>query len=465
MKIIPVLKERLVTMQAKIIAVVLLCSVICGIIYGSYDNTRRKKLLKNTSSSSGITSVIVESSEIRDTIDCLGQIVFREKATISSKVNGRLARINIKEGQRVTKGEIIAEIERLPFEIALKQQKSELEIARKALELADAKYNDAMKGVEIKLKTIKKAEAELRDKKAIFDNMENILRNKTELYRAGGISRTEYESVKTQHNTLKTDYEVASSDLEIQLVGYRDRDITGAGYKVPSSDTERVKILKIINTRIEKAEVESAGAKVKQTEDSLLSTQLMLNETYIRSPLTGVVAVRSMETGEMVREDSVIATVMDISRVYVSINLGEKEVQRVSKSQKITFTVDALPEKKFTAAVDTITPVLDTKTRTFEVRAIAENRGMKLLPGMFSRAVIDTGKTVKGILIPLSAVIRGDDNRTEVYIVRNNMLVRKNIVTGNETGGQVQVLEGLGEGDRIVVTGINSVYQGMKFDK
>lgn len=452
--------------RARFTVLVILAAVICGIVYGVMfiEVPWRKKPAQN-SAGAGITTMVVESCEVRETIDCLGQIVFREKASISSKVSGRIAKIYVREGQRVRKGDVIAEIERLQYEITLKQQKSELEIANRALDLSEAKYSDAMKGVEIKLKTIKKAEAELRDKKATFENMKNVLHNKTELYRAGGISKTEYESVKTQYTTLLTNYEVARSDLEIQQVGYRDIDITSSGYGVPSSEAEKIKILKIINTKIERAELESAKARVKQAESSLLSTQLILSETYIRSPLTGVVAVRGMETGEMVREDSVIATVMDISRIYVSINLGEREIKRITKGQKVVFTVDAFPEKKFTAVIDTVTPVLDSKTRTFEVRGIADNGKSELLPGMFSRAVIDTGRSVKGIVIPSAAVIKGEDGRSGIYIVRNGIVVRENIVTANEGAENVQVTEGLREGDRIVVRGTNSVYQGMKLDK
>ncbi|HPS57723.1 MAG TPA: efflux RND transporter periplasmic adaptor subunit [Spirochaetota bacterium] len=461
-------KNNKPNLRARITGLVLLGVVTGGIVFSIVvipELPWKRKKVHADITAADISTMIIESKEVRDTINCLGQIVFREKASISSKVSGRLAKIYVREGQKVKRGEVIAEIERLQYEITLKQQKSELEIAKKALELSEAKHSDAMKGVEIKLKTIKKAEAELRDKKATFENMETILHNKGELYKAGGISKTEYESVKTQHTTLLTNYEVARSDLEIQQVGYRDSDITSSGYKVPDAQSERIKILKIINTKIERAEVESARARLKQVESSLLSTQLMLNETYIRSPLTGVVAVKGMEVGEMVREDSIIATVMDISRVYVSINLGEKEVRRISKGQKISFTVDAYPERKFTAVIEAVTPLLDSKTRTFEVKGISGNSSAELLPGMFSRAVIDTGKTIKGILVPSAALLRGEDGRTEVYLLRNGIVVRENIVTGNESADQVQVLEGLGEGDKIVVNGLNTIYQGMKLNK
>ncbi len=453
----------------KIIAALLIVVTAAGIIYGLVIRpeiiAERELSLSKKSAVESISTVIAENREVRDTIQVLGQIVFKEKVNISSKVSGRLSRIYIKEGKRVGRGELIAEIERLPFEITLKQQQSELEIAKKALELAEAKYSDALKGIEIKFKTITKAKADLNDKKVSYENMNSVLKNKTELFKAGGISNTELEGIKTQHTTLKTKYELAESDYEIQLVGYRDSDIRSEGRKVPANADEKIKIFKEINTKIEKAEVESAKSRVSQARSSLLSTELLLKETYIRSPITGVIAVKNMEGGEMVKEDSVISTVMDISSVFVSMNLNEKDITKVKSGQKVLFTVDAFDlEKKFSGIIDTISPVLDTKTRSVEVKAAVSNGNGVLLPGMFARALIDTGKSVNGILVPESAVITHDDGRSEIYIVKNNLVVKENVVTGGLYGGDIQIIEGVKAGDRVIIGGLNSVYQGMRID-
>lgn len=447
-------------------AVLLLLAVTSGI---AYEFAVKPGFLKPSGSrdvkqfmAGEIGTAVAESREIRDSIETLGEIVFREKVNISSKVNGRLARLPVREGAAVRKGDLIAEIERLPFEITLKQQAAELDIARKSSELIEAKYSDALKGVEIKLKTIQKAKADLYDKKVSFQNMELILRNKTELFKAGGISQTELEGVKTQYATLQAKYELAVADYEIQQVGYREQDIAAEGWKIPSSEREKLELYRRINTKIERAELEAARSRVRQAEGGLLSTQLLLKETYIKSPITGLVAVRNMEAGEMVREDSVIATVIDISRVYISMNLNEKDVQRVKNGQKVTFTADALGDRGFSGKVVTITPLLDTKSRTLEVRAEIENPGKELLPGMFARAVIDTGLKARGIVIPGGAVIRREDGREEVYVVKNGMAIRQGVTTRRGDGDDLLVTEGIYEGDRIIVKGVSGVYQGMK---
>jgi multidrug efflux pump subunit AcrA (membrane-fusion protein) len=448
-----------------LIAVITAGGIIYGMVIRPEMMRKRDALAAAQDPGEPVSVMVVQGKEVKDTIQVLGQIVFKEKINVSSKVNGRLSRVYATTGKVVSKGELIAEIERLPFEISLKQQKSELDIAMKNLELSEAKYSDALKAVEIKFQSIKKAKADLYDKKVSYENMNIILKNKTELFKAGGISNTELESIRTQHTTLLTKYELAKSDYEIQLVGYRDQDIRNEGLTVPSGTDEKIKLFKKINTKIEKAELEAAKSRLRQAESALLSTELLLKETSIRSPITGVIAVKSMEAGEMVKDDSVIVTVMDISSVYISMNLNEKDVMKVKQGQKVSFIVDAFgKEKDFTGIVEILTPVLDTKTRSVEVKAVVANTGSILLPGMFARAVIHTGTSIRGILVPKSAVIRREDGRTEVYAVRNGIAVKGNVVTGNEYGDDVQVMEGISEGDKIIVQGINRIYQGMKIE-
>ncbi len=453
----------------KTIVVFMLAAVTGGILFSILsggDLLKQKELAGGSGADvEKIATLVIEEREVDESIEALGQVVFREKVNLSSKVSGRLSRINVREGQRVRRGELIAEIERLPLEISLKQQEAELDIAKKAMELAEAKYSDALKGVEIKLKSIAKARAEVNDKRVSYENMDNILKNKTVLFEAGGISESELKNVKTEHTTLYTRYELAKADYEIQQVGYRDGDITSEGIPLPSSDKEKIEIFKRINTKIERAEVESARSRVKQAENNLLSTRIMLDETYIRSPINGIAASRNMETGEMVREDSVITTVIDISSVYISMNINERDLSRIKKGQSISFSADAMGKgRNFTARVETVSPVLDTKSRTAEVKSITVNPSGELLPGMFVRGIISTGVRERGIVIPVSAVLKKDDGRSEVYVVKNSIVFRVNIVTAGENGDDVRVLEGLSTGDIIVTGGLNSVYQGMRIE-
>jgi multidrug resistance efflux pump len=134
---------------------------------------------------------------------------------------------------------LLAEIERLQLELTLKEQSAELEIARRALDLAQAKLDNAIRSVEVRFKSVEKARAELHDRESSFRNMERVLANKTALHGAGGISTNDLEAVKTEHTSSRSRFLQARADLEIQEVGLRDSDITGAGHALPQNRGDR----------------------------------------------------------------------------------------------------------------------------------------------------------------------------------------------------------------------------------
>jgi membrane fusion protein (multidrug efflux system) len=174
----------------------------------------------------------------------------------------------------------------------------------------------------------------------------------------------------------------------------------------------------MINTRVEKADVEAARAKVVQVEKSIEGTKVLIAETYIRSPLDGLVAAKQMEAGEMVKQDSIIMTLITVSKVFVSLNVNEGVAQSVRTGQKVTFTADALGSTPFTGTVDRIVPLLDSKTRTLEIKALVNNPGIKLLPGMFVRAKIISGILKNAITVPLTSLLKREGASGELYLVR-----------------------------------------------
>jgi multidrug efflux pump subunit AcrA (membrane-fusion protein) len=406
----------------------------------------------------------VELREISQEIGILGQVVFHEKVNISSKVNGRLEKIYIQEGKRVSRGQLLAEIERLPLEINLKQQLAELEIAKRSCELYKAKYENALKAIDIKLKTIVKAQTELEDKKVSYENMNRILKNKMVLFKAGGISESDLESLKANHKTSSTRYLLTRSDLEIQRIGFRDSDIIAEGYKIPRDRKRRTAIINHINTKVERAEMEAAKSKVFQMEKNVESTRILLKETSIRSPINGFVASKNMGAGEMVKEDSIIATLIDISRVFIAMNVNERDIKWIKPGQYVIFTVDALGDTSFKGQISRITPVLDVKTRTIEVKAIINNPGNRLLPGMFARARIVVGSAGR-LVIPITSLIKKDGSKGEVYLVKKDILFKQVVELGNEYRSGIEIVKGLHTGDTIISKGINLVHPGMKRER
>ncbi len=417
---------------------------------------------ENATTPAEIALQTIEQKDVTREIEALGQVVFHEKVNISSRINGRLARVYVSEGCKVSKGMLLAEIERLQLELTLKEQSAELEIAGRALDLAQAKLDNAIRSVEVRFKSVEKACAELHDRETAFRNMERVLANKIALHGAGGISTNDLEAVKTEQTSSRSRFLQAKSDLEIQEVGLRDSDITGAGHPLPQNRGDKIRLIQIINTRIEKADLEAARAKVVQVEKSIEGTKTLIAETYIRSPLDGLVAAKQMETGEMVKQDSIIMTLITVSKVFVSLNVNESMAQSIRTGQKVTFTADALGATPFSGTVDRIIPVLDSKTRTLEIKALVHNSGMKLLPGMFVRAKIITGILKNSITVPLASILKREGDSGELYLVRENIAFRQPVTLGEEFSGMIEIKKGLSPGDRIISKGVALVYPEMQ---
>lgn len=400
----------------------------------------------------------------QDDREYFGQIMYYEKVSISSKVEGKLEKIYIKVGEVVKPDDVVAQIERLPLEITLKQQMAQLENAKISNELAIAKLDEAVKSIEIKFKTIEKARVDIQDKTTTFQASDRTLKNKEKLFAAGGVSETELKSAQTQQVSAYTRLQQAQVDLEIQQVGYRDNDIVTAGYPVPSSEKDKIEILKKINTRIERAEVDASLSQIKQIEANVESTKLLLKETTIRSPFMGLVASKNMDAGELVKADSVLAVLINIKDVYLVLNINEKDIESIRLHQKVNFVVDALANKTFNGEISNITPVLDEKTRTMEVKALVRNTTRQLLPGMFTRATINTGAKIKKIMIPVSALFDKKDKNAAVYVLKKNIVFRQDVELGKEYNNMIEIRNGLEKDEEIATASLNSLYPGMKLD-
>lgn len=390
-------------------------------------------------------------------IGALGQIIYHEKVNVSSRVNGRLVRVLVREGDRIGRGSLVAEVERLPLELTLREQLAELDIAKRSCDLVKAKYDNALKSVEIRFKQIEKARTDLHDRKVTWQNMKRALDNREKLLVAGGISVSEFENFRAQYTSAQSQYSNAGADLAIQEVGFRDSDIAASGHGRPKSAAERIRIIQAINTRMEKAELEAAEARIGQVEKMIQSTRLLIAETFVRAPIGGLVAAKSMEAGEMLRADSVIMTIISISNVFLAMSIGEKDARSLKTGQRVTFTADAFPGATFAGRVSRITPLLDQKTRTIEVKALVDNPGGRLLPGMFARASILTDLRRGVISVPASSLIQRSGNAARVYVVKKGIAFPHDVTLGADCGENVEIASGLDAGDVIVARGAHLV--------
>lgn len=175
----------------------------------------------------------------------------------------------------------------------------------------------------------------------------------------------------------------------------------------------------------------------------------------IRSPIQGVVLDVSTASGELQRSldnATPIATVANISDVWVLADLYPRDVQAIRRGQPVEVRVNGYPDTVFHGVVDNISDAVDPQTLTLKVRVVLPNPHHQLKPQMYATVTV-TNQNRKAIVVPATAVIR-DGVSTYVYVqTGENKYVRRDVRVGEAHDSNVEITGGLNEGDHVVSTG------------
>ena len=189
----------------------------------------------------------------------------------------------------------------------------------------------------------------------------------------------------------------------------------------------------------------------------------LLENSVLRSPVTGVITARNYDVGDMYAMAAPLFTVEQIVPVKLLVGVSESDYTKVKKGDKVEIVADALPGKVFEGKVRKIYPTIDPATRTFTVEIVVNNYKRELRPGMFARVTVTFG-TNNSVVIPDVAVVKqqGSGERF-VYILNDDGTVTyQKVVLGRRMGTEYEVLEGIPDGATIVTGGQIRLKDGIK---
>lgn len=173
----------------------------------------------------------------------------------------------------------------------------------------------------------------------------------------------------------------------------------------------------------------------------------------IYSNSTGIVRKRNATVGKYFKEGENFFELSDLADVWVEMDVYEHDSSLIKIGQKVELEFTAIPGKKLTGEIDFVNPVLDQKSRTLKVRATIENTSGKLKPGMIANAVLNVEIDGMPLVIPRTAII--DTGKRKVVWVQTSdkTYQAKEIHTGYESEGYVEIKHGLEEGQEVVIEG------------
>lgn len=439
-----------------------------SLYYGWIFLTRKPPIVLDTIR---VKTVKVVPESLSPEIEALGTVEFFEKVSITSRTAGKIEKILVAEGDLVQKDQVLVQIERLPLELELRKEEAAMEAAAAELSLVEERYYEARQRISARVKEIEKKALEVQKSRADLLRVKALFEGKRTLYKEGGISLQEYRAVRTELVAAEAAYENAKKDMEIVAIGFRKEDIIRRGFAVPEDPQKLAELYVDLNTLKEKAELEVSRSRLRSAKVAVESTKKLLEQTTIRSPIRGIVAVRNKGIGEDasvgtsgVSPEQAILVVVDIDSVYANVKVRESEVKSIAPGMKMNLMTDAFPGEIFASSVRVIKPLIDQKTHTAEIKGIVPNPYLKLRPGMFLRATIITGVPIDTMLVPDTALLPGEGDAAWVYVVRQSRTYRVEVKTGRQVGDRVEIVTGLKPGDRIALEKLAQLKDGMTIE-
>ena len=252
--------------------------------------------------------------------------------------------------------------------------------------------------------------------------------------------------------TQKAKMELAEKEIR------RHRDLSRMGVATPQQlEAAEAELA------VSRSQVELEKAHVQQAQADLLRSKLTLEESRVVAPMSGFVAERLAEVGDLAQPDKPILKIVRLDTVRTVVHVAEKEYEKVIAGQLADIQVEAFPNRIFHGKVVRKAPVLEPETRTAAVHIDIPNDRVLLRPGMHARASLTFRRQQAERVISVDALLERE-NRSQVFVVRGTppTLHLLDVIPGIVDGPFVEIVSGLALADRVVTLGGRLVKEGQE---
>lgn len=177
------------------------------------------------------------------------------------------------------------------------------------------------------------------------------------------------------------------------------------------------------------------------------------------SPIDGTIGMVYLDKGASVTPQRAIAQVVNMQSARVKLNVTELDLPKIKEGQTAIVELDAFPNEVFKGKVNRVSPVVDLASRTAMIELEIPNPDYKLKPGMFAKIKIITDTKPDCLVISRDAVLR-QDSRNYAFVVQENVASRREVTLGLEQNNTIEVMDGLSEGDWVIIFGQENLQDG-----
>ncbi|MBT8131542.1 MAG: efflux RND transporter periplasmic adaptor subunit [Gammaproteobacteria bacterium] len=225
-----------------------------------------------------------------------------------------------------------------------------------------------------------------------------------------------------------------------------------------SSQLRRAK--ELLKSRVVSAsETEQLAARRDADRAALDAAQARLDDTVIRAPFAGRLGLRRISPGSLVGPDTIITTLDDTGVIKLDFDVPETALAQVRTGLPVSAKSAAWKKEVFNGEVVSVDTRVDPVSRTITVRAQIPNADGKLRPGMFLTVVL-LKNDIQALVIPEQAVVPEGSKQFVLVVDTNNIVEKREINTGRRRPGEVEVLDGLQAGERVITEGTQKARPG-----
>ena len=373
-----------------------------------------KKEEKEAEAPAPVQVTAVTQATIRRTVNGDGAVYPEDQANVMPKISAPVQKFYVNRGDHVKQGQLIAVLENRDLVAAAAESQGAVAQAESNLRATQgAAVPDA----------VVKAQTDVDSAREARDAARRVLESRQQLFKEGALPGRQVDESQVAFVQADSNFKAAQEHLRALQSVSKEEQIKGA------------------------------EAQVQSAQSHYQSQEAQVQYSRITSPIGGVVADRPLYPGDIAAAGTPIATIMDISHVIARINVPQSEIAFVKTGQRAVISTTDNSEG-IDGKVKVVSPAADANTTTVQVWVEIENRDERLKPGMTVHAAIIAEEYKAATVVPVAAVLPGEEGGTAILTVSSDSVAHKKAVKlGIREGNQVQVLSGVNPGEEVVVVG------------
>ncbi|MFI5069992.1 MAG: efflux RND transporter periplasmic adaptor subunit [Terriglobales bacterium] len=372
-----------------------------------------------------VQAVSVNKVTIQHTVQAEAILFPLKQSAITPKISAPVKAFYVTRGRHVHQGELLATLENRDLAAAAQDTKG-------SFDQAQATYQTATRADLPE--TIQKAQLDAEAAKQLRDAQQKVYDSRQDLFKQGALPRKELDQSDVDLTAARNQYEIAQNHLQsLMAIGKQETLKSAAG-------------------QLESAKGKYAGAEAQ------------LSYSEIRSPIEGVIADRPLYPGEMATAGTPVLTVMDVSQVIARSHIPQQDAALLKIGDKATITA---PEhsQPVEGKVTVISPALDPNSTTVEVWIQAKNPKEVLRPGSSVQVSMLVRTIPDALVVPAPSLLTAQDGTTSVMLIGSDGRAHaRKVRVGVKQGDQIQIVEGLQAGDKVVSEGAYGLADNSKIE-